>query len=440
MNYDKNKPKFKLAILVTVLGVLFSPTLLAQKEVTETIKIEAAINPTGTLEFTNNSFDTQIKTWTNDYVELQMTVKLEGDKQDVDLTLKALRELCFSGSDMNRSINTKFWESITSNGFNHKMKLKNGDKVTLKKYAIENTLFIPKTICIMINNKYADIEMEDISGKAEFVIYSGKLFGGSVGGKTMLDLKYSKATLSNIPEATIKLYDSDIQLKNCGNFDIESKYSEVRIEKAGNMKFESYDDNYRIGSLGDIKGSAKYSDFVFGPSTSLSFNFYDSNLETGETGDVTGQSKYSKIVGKITGKLTLNYSYDDTYTFEQVESFLCTESKYSDFRFSKVDKEVNIVSYDDNMTVDKFSASFTGIKIESKYSEFIFTIPASVAYKLKAETKYGKLDFPEDQFVKQIYIKESESVNLEGHSKTGSDNTGNKIEIKSYDSKIIIRN
>jgi hypothetical protein len=160
----------------------------------------------------------------------------------------------------------------------------------------------------------------------------------------------------------------------------------------------------------------------------------------GETGDVKGQSKYSQFVGKKTGKLTLNYSYDDTYTFEQVGSFDCAESKYSDFRFSKVDKEVNIVSYDDNLTVDKFSDSFTGIKIESKYSEFIFTIPASAAYKLKAETKYGKLDFPEDAFEKKIYIKDNENLNIEGQSKNGAETTNNKIEIKSYDSKIIIRN
>lgn len=440
MNNDKSKLKFRLSFLAATLCILLSTSIYAQTEVTETIKIEAGINPTGTLEFINNSFDTQIKTWTNDYVELQMMVKLDGDKEDVDLTLKALRELCFSGSDMNRSINTKFWESITSNGINHKIRLDNGEKVTLKKYSIKNTLFIPKTISIKINNKYADIVMEDIAGKADFVIYSGKLSGGSVGGALLLDLKYSKATLNNIPEANLKLYDSDIQLKNCGNFDIESKYSDVQIEKAGNMHFESYDDDYKIGPLGDIKGSAKYSDFIFGPSASLSFDLYDSDLETGETGEMTGQSKYSEIVGNKTGKLTLNYSYDDTYTFEQVESFDCTESKYTDFRFGTVNKRVSIVSYDDNMIVDQFSNNFTGIKLESKYSEFTFTIPETVSYQLMAETKYGKFDYPEAKFEKRISIKENENQKLEAQTKNASGSVTNTIEIKSYDSRIVIRN
>jgi len=440
MKNDKSKPTFRVLILAVALCVVLSTSIYAQTEVTETIKIEAAINPAGTVEFINNSFDTKIKTWTNDYVELQMAVKLEGDKEDVDLTLKALRGLCFSGSDMSRSINTKFWESITSNGFNHKMRLENGDKVTLKKYSVENTLFIPKTISIKIDNKYSDIEMEDIAGKAEFNIYSGKLWCGSIGGAIRLDVKYSKATMSNIPEATMKVYDSDIQMKNCGNFEIGSKYSTIQIEKAGNMKFDSYDDDFKIGQLGSINGTAKYTDFDFGPSMSLTFDLYDCDLAMGETGEVKGQSKYSEFTGKKTGKFVVNSSYDDTWTFDELESFDCLESKYSDFNFGSINNGLSIISYDDNLTVNRFSAGFTGIKLESKYSEFIFTIPASVAYGLKAETKYGRLDFPEDQFVKKIYIKENESVNLEGHSKNGSNNTTNKIEIKSYDSNITIRN
>lgn len=440
MKNDRNKPTFKHSLLGIALSVLLSTGIYAQKEVAETIKIETGISPSGTLEFTNNSFDTQIKTWSNAYVQLQMEVKLVGDKEDVETTLEALRGLCFEGTENNRSVNTKFWESMISSGFNHKIKLISGDRVTLKKYTVKNTLYIPKTISMIINNKYADIEMEEIAGKATLKIYNGKLICGSIGGKVLLDLKYSKTTMNNVPEASMKLYDSDIQMKTCGNLEIESKYANVQIERAGNLKFDSYDDDFKIGQLGSINGSAKYSDFNLGPSKDLTFDFYDCDLQMGETGEVIGQSKYSEFTGKKTGKFMVTSSYDDNWTFDEADSFDCRESKYSEFRFGMINKGLSIISYDDTFSVNNFSTSFTGIKLESKYSDFNFTIPASVPYILNADTKYGKLVFPEEQFDKKIYIKDNDKVNLEGRTKNSTENTNIKIEVKSYDSNILIRN
>lgn len=440
MKNDRNKPKFRLNFFTAVLFLLFSTGVFSQTTVNETIKTNAEISPDGTLVFNNQSFNTQIKTWANNSVELQMTVKLEGDKEDVEKTLQAIKSIKCKGSPQLVTINTNFLESCNCNDSKRKLKLNNGEKVTLKSYSVENVLFIPASVYLKIENKYSDITLDDLTAKADFKLYSTKLYGGSVGGFTNFDLKYSRAFMKKAAEAVMKIYDSDIEMQACGDLDLDSKYSKLQIETVGDLNFTCYDDDVKIGKLGKIKGSAKYSDFDFGSSTGLDFDFYDSNIKTGETGDVKGQSKYSELVGKKAGKFTLLSSYDDTYSFDELESLDCIDSKYSEFRFGTVNKSVNMLSYDDNMLVDKFSGAFTGIKIESKYSEFIFTIPASIGYKMIAETKYGKLDFPQDQFVKKTYIKENESVTLDGQTKNYTEASPNIIQINVYDSKILIRN
>jgi len=441
MKNDRNKLKFKFSIAILLITLLTGFRTAAQVETDEVIKIGADINPNGKLGFSNRSFYTVIKTWDKNYVELQMHVKITaGNQEDFNKTMNAIKSIKFNGSSSRLTVNTNFWESCNCNDNKRKMKLSTGEKVTLKSYSVENTLFIPKTISIEIDNKYADIEMEDIVGSAEFIVYNGKLYCGSIGGATRLDLKYSKAFMNDVPETFIKLYNSDIEIKNCGNFEIESKYSKVKIENAGNMKFDAYNDDYNIGHIGKIDGLAKYSDFDFGPTGNLSFDFYDCNLKMGETGDVKGKSKYSEIVGSIAGKVTLNFSFNDTYTFDQIESLDCFDSKYSEFNLGLVKERLSIISYDDNISVDHFSNSFKGINFDGKYSDFIVAIPENVACKLLVDMKYGKVDYPEALFTRTSYVKENESFKMEAHTKNANENANCKIDLKGYDNKILIRN
>jgi len=244
MKTNRIKSNCRIPLLLTVVFIMCSFYLKAQVEFEETIRFEADIDPDGKLEFKNRSFDTQIRTWTNNYVELQMIVQLRGPNQnDIDQTLDAIRQLGIKGRASSLTINTVFWETINSNMNRSKVLLNTGERVVLTKFKIENVLYIPKTISIDIDCKYADIEMDDIAGEAEIKIYSGKIYAGSIGSDALFDLRYSKAFVKQIPEADFKLYDSDIEIERCGNFTIESKYSKVDITRAGDMKYGKVDYN-----------------------------------------------------------------------------------------------------------------------------------------------------------------------------------------------------
>ncbi len=436
-----NKLNFRLWVLLIVFVPGLTSSVLAQAEFAETIRIEAKMDPSGQLEFTNRTFNTEIISWDKDYVELQMSVEIKAGKQeDIDETLRAIRKIEFKGNSTRRSVNTKFWESINSNMNRHKINLSTNETVVLKKFNVECVLYIPKTISLAIESKYADIEMEDLAGEADFKIYSGKIYCGSIKGHTKLDLRYSKAFIESIPGADIKLYDSDIELNSCGNFTIESKYSKIEMENAGDMQFESYDDKFIVGQLGDVTGKAKYTEFDFGPTTNIDVDFYDSDLKCTTTGKITANSKYSGIVAESAGEVTINVSYDDSYSFGTVASIEVKESKYSEYALAKVGGDISLIGYDDVFKVEKISDNFNHINLEGKYSDFVLNIPKAIAYRLLVDMKYGKIDYPSEKFERKTYIRESSKLFLDTSTRNYNEGDERFVEIKGYDNIVVITN
>jgi|GEM_PF-2419610 len=439
-NVKRDIQRFNYLIFIVL--ILFSTgfSALAQAEFNEVLTFESNIDPQGIIEFKNRSFDVEVKTWKNNTVELQMDVKLKAKNQgEIDITVDAIKSIEFEGHGSRFSINTLFWESMTSS-VNHKLKLINGKKAVLKDFEIRITLFVPKTILMEIDSKYADIKMEEIAGTAKIKIYSGKLYGDSFGSSLELDMRYSKAYLQTIPEAKMELYDSDIEFTTCGNIDLKSKYSKIEIEHCGDLAFDSFDDNITIGNLGSFDGSAKYSEFEIGTSSSITFDFYDSDLKGGKTGNVNGQSKYSELRIDEAEAVMLSGSFDDSFVFGSILSFECRESKYSDFEIDELKEAFKLQSYDDNVTIDKLAPDFSEFVIEGKYGDYRITIPENAAYRLLIDMKYGKIDYPEELFVRKTYISENSNMFLDATTKNSPDENSRIVDIKGHDNRIFINN
>jgi len=438
-NVKRLKLKFSLPNLLAVLLLFFGLSGFAQAEFAETISMETSINADATVSFTNRSFDVEIKTWNKNAIELQIDVKLKAkDQDDIDKTVEAIRAIEFDGTDSKFFINTLFWESMVSN-LNHKIKLITGKKVVLKDFDLKITLFIPKTISIKIDNKYAVIKMDEIAGEADIKIYSGKFYGESIGGDVVFDLRYSKVFLQNVPEATMELYDSDIEMAACGNVNLKSKYSKIEIGLTGDFVFNSYDDKLAIGKLENIDGTAKYSDFEFGLFANLMFDFYDCNLKGGETGNVKGHSKYSEIEITKANDIQLTSSYDDNFVFGEIVSLECSESKYTDFKIEVLNTNFQLQSYDDNVTINAIAPDFSQISIDGKYGDFRLTFSETAVYRLLVDMKYGKVDYPENNFNMKTLIKESSNVFLDATTKNNSKKISGIVEIKGYDNRIFIQ-
>lgn len=437
-NAMKYTSKFKAFFLTVLILFPFAMILQAQESYEQKLTFESDFTPDGTVDLTNRSFDAEIKTWGNSSIELQMDVKIKAkNREDIDKTIEAIKSIEFEKRNSNFYINTVFWESMVSNT-NHKIKLITGEKVVLKDFEIQITLFVPKTISMNLDNKYADIKMDEIAGGANLKIYSGKLYAESFGEAVKMELRYSKAFLKNLPEANLELYDSDIEMATCGNLDLKSKYSKIEVGRTGDFTFDSYDDKINLGDLGVFAGTAKYSDFVTGTSEKLDFDLYDCNLKTGKTGDAVGQSKYGEFEIGGANTVTLSSSYDDTFTFGPIEGLECNESKYSDFEIEWLKNSLKLESYDDNLKIEKVSPSFSQISIQGKYGDYRISIPEPAQCRLLIDMKYGKIDYPEEKFQRKTYINDNNQLFLDANSKNSTEAVTGIIEIKGYDNRIFI--
>lgn len=436
-NVRKYKLKFRKLLWVTVL-IFICSEVSAQHEFKDVLIFESDIDPGATVYFKNRSHNAEIKTWNNNAVELQLDVKIKAKKQkDIDITLEALKQIEFKESGSKFFINTTFWESMRSNT-NYKFSLITGEKVTLRDFQIDITIYVPKTISMEVNSKYADLKMDELAGGIDLTMHSGKLYASSFGGNAKFDLRYSKAFLENVPQANATLYDSDIELESCGNLKLSSKYSKIEIEHTGNFEFDSYDDNITIGKLGKIDGKAKYSDFDFGPSINLNFDFYDCNLKGGDTGSVNGKSKYSEIELGNASNVFIDLSYDDKFIFNQIDSFECHDSKYTDYEIDVLNSGFKLNSYDDNVSIDNLAAGFTEVTIEGKYGDYRLSIPESQAVQLLVDMKYGRVDYPEAHFDRKTYIKDNSKLFIDATTKNATGKPKSVIDIRGHDNKVML--
>lgn len=436
-NVRKYKLRFKKLLLVPVLFFLCS-AVFAQHEFKDVLKFQSDIDPNATVVFKNRSHDAEIKTWGNNAVELQLDVKIKAKKQeDIDITLEALKKIEFKESGSRFFINTTFWESMRSNT-NYKFSLITGEKVTLRDFEINITLYVPKTISMEINSKYADLKMDELAGEIDLTMYSGKLYAESFGGNAEFDLRYSKAFLEKVPQVNAQLYDSDIKLSSCGDLKLTSKYSKIEIEHTGDFEFDSYDDNITIGKLGKIDGEAKYSDFDFGPSINLNFDFYDCNLKGGDTGSVKGKSKYSEIELGNASNVFVDLSYDDKFVFDQIDSFECQDSKYTDYEINFLNSGFKLTSYDDNVSIEKMADNFTEVTISGKYGDYRLSLPESAQVQLLVDMRYGKVDYPEDQFDRKTYIKDNSKLFIDATTKNAAGKPKSIIDISGQDNKVML--
>ena len=433
------RSNFKLMIPLILCWLSLPLSSAAQTGIREVVTTKADINADGKLEFTNRIFDTEIKTWENNYVELQMHITIEAEKrEDIDETLKAVREIAFSGTLTHRSVNTGFWKSINSDNNRKKVRLNTGATVVLKNFTVENILYVPKTVSLIINSKYADIQMQDIAGSADLNIFSGKLYCHSIAGKTSLDLHYSKAFMVNIPEAVFNLYDSDIEINNCGDFDIESKFSTIEIEHAGDMVVDSYNDKFNIGTLNIVEGKAKYSKFEFDSCAGLFCDFYDSDIDIGKTNTVKGESKYSEFKIHTAGDMVVERAYNDIFRIDTLRFLSSNDSKYSVYDIDYMNGDITLYGYNDELKVANVNRFFQ-ITLDGKYNDIGLAFPDTVPFRLLVDMKYGNVDLPDDKFIRKTYIRENSDLFIDATMINYDENNKRLVEIRGYENMVTIK-
>jgi len=319
------------------------------------------------------------------------------------------------------------------------LKFKDGSRLKqVKDLKITFKLQIPDLQALKLTNKYDEINiLEDINTDLEIVLYDGRLKTANIQGALRVDTKYSKGTIGNFQNASLKFYDSTFNLGTGKDIQLISKYSKLEFRNATSLTINSYDDKISWKDVGgNIAIIDKYSDFVGSNFGNGKLDLYDSQITIKDGEDIQAKSKYTKFrLGEV-NTLSFELSYDDKVEAVSIGNLKST-SKYTDYILGKLRSGMQINSYDDNFQIGQFVGPLEGIDFTGKYSDIKFGLPSSAVYRLEAHAKYGKIQYPESQLETTYYKEKNDEIELKGKTKGATDSSP-LILIESYDGKIIL--
>lgn len=371
-------------------------------------------------------------------VELSFKANEEADAQSLINHFEIDADQLGSELNIESDLNIKRWNS--RNG-NVRIEFSDGDKIKdIKEVKIKMQLLVPALEALSLENKYDDIVIEQaINSKLALKLYSGRLKVTQVNNDLQLDMKYSKGMVGNFKNGTFDLYDCDIKLGNGAKVTLKSKYSDIELGDLQSLEAVTYDDEFRIGNIsGTLTLEDKYSEFEIASSGNTRLNIYDADLELEQGKTLQVKSKYSSFrLGKIES-LDFELSYDDEVKVKELNELSSMESKYTDYDIQKLNNSIKMGSYDDNLTVNAVSKTFSGFSLQGKYTDVDLTLDPSIAFRVDSYSKYGKLNFPENRFEANIYKEKNSELELKGAIK-GAGEQSPLVKINAHDCKITIK-
>ena len=428
----KTRLHFKLLLTVAVL-LMGSQLVWAQNyEASKTLNKSAAVPADLSINLSNHAGDIKINTTNNKTVSISTEIKVDArSREDAEKLLEAIEAFEFKLSGNRLNIDTRFYKSMNSVNGRSTITLLNGDKVKIKDFEIRHEMNIPKSANLNLENKYSSVFIGEIEGENKLNLYNSELRAEGFLSAVELEAKYSKLQVEKFDnDATFNLYDTDIEFKTATDISIDSKYSKIEGTKAGNLKINSYDDKVLIDDFSNLKMEAKYSDLVSeAVLDKLSLDLYDCNLkiQSAKSAEFTG--KYSDLeLGKVK-TLNIPDSYDNNIYLDKTISIDIAQSKYSKYEIESTTK-LSILSYDDDIEIGELNSDFEGISFDGKYGKLIIDA-GSVPFKIDAQMKYGKVDFPKSLSPTRHIEKSGELELLVG-------NKGNTILIRGYDNTVAI--
>jgi hypothetical protein len=218
----------------------------AHDEFTRVIKREFTVSPDAQLTISNRFGMVHCANWEKNSISIDVTITVTAaDQEEAE---KKFKRISIDFTDSPSAVT-----AITS-----MQEIKNSGNGRL---SIDYMINMPVTINLDITNKFGDIFINEVQGKARINLGYGNLDAKKLGNSdNLLDIKFSKARVNWIKGAVLSLKYSEMNLDYAGSLRLDSKFSDLDAEKiiALNVVFEGGKLNMENSSAVDSR--SKFSD------------------------------------------------------------------------------------------------------------------------------------------------------------------------------------
>lgn len=426
----------KIFFAAIIIAVSINTSFAQERK--ESLEKNFPINSAGDLSFSCYDTDLKVNTWQKDEVKLMGEIIIEGgDKEDQDKLIEVFRNPEVSKSSNSISIETNMAASTIIIGPFWKMTLVNGEKINIKKFKVNYTLWVPENISFNLKSKYNNIDIAALKGDVDFDLYEVDLTIASF-KNGQLNMKYSSADIGSGETAKLDVYECEIEIKDINTCNVNTKYSEFNIGNAKMITVGSYEDEFEIMNLTHgLTGQAKYSNFIINSDVEqIKIDVYESDVEVKNIKKLDYTSKYSSFKSLNIGSAKCESLYETEIYAANVGDFSCVESKYDEIEFESISKSLIFTSaYELDLNVQNAKSSFESFKGDFKYGSVTLPLDPALEFSLKFDTKYGDVDFPKNRLkITEMNFDDSKKY-FEGQT---SDNPPCKIEFTAYDTEFVL--
>lgn len=237
---------FKLVFFFIGTSVVFATNHNGKHTKEKTQQKTVAVNADATLSVKNKYGNLMITTWDEDKISIEVVITVSGDSEKwVDQKLASI-SVDFSGSNSLYAAET-FINSNDSYGKNTSME-------------INYTIKIPKNGSVKLDNKYGNIVLRDLIGKADITCKYGRITLGNLkNSSNSIKIDYCPdSTIESINKADIQAKYSGLSIQNYNVLNLNSSYTDLNFPNGKNLTYQSNYGKINLGKVENVDGKGNY--------------------------------------------------------------------------------------------------------------------------------------------------------------------------------------
>ena len=290
------------------------------------------------LEVENKYGNIHLSNWDKDSVDIKMQMVVTAKNKDK--LQKTLNDIHFDFRKSNGFITLKTTVDIGTFGQLTEELFKSNEDVEVNYY-----IKAPDYLSIKLENKFGNIYLEKVTGKADITLSHGDLKAKEIQGRLKLNFSFGDADINSLTTAYLDLSYAEVNIKEVSFVDIKSKSSDILIRKADKAVLDSRRGDIEFTEVGILSGKTTFADVEIGIlKTEL-------NLEM-QYGDILIE-KPSRNFSLI--NLNLKFSDVDLYFSNDVAFDFDMSHRKVDFSYSKNKAALETKSIDNSSKKDFFN-------------------------------------------------------------------------------------
>lgn len=241
-------------ILATILLLATIAGARSNQWITKEKKIHRAFTvlPSGHLAITNMFGNIVIHTWDKNEVTVDVTMTAKS-KSDAKCTAMLDHTFMEESGGNNQPITFK---SGIEEGYN----VTNDNEIR-----INYIVYLPRKNSIDIENKFGNVDLDDIAGNVALALSFGALHAKNISGAANdIELSFGSSTIAELNGGKIKVQHGGLDIDKIKDIKMDNSFSKVHITSAGKLRIAHKFGDLEIGTVTDIDGFVNHSDMEIG--------------------------------------------------------------------------------------------------------------------------------------------------------------------------------